>query len=397
MQKQPILFITEDVSMLNSMKRVFYNTHKDWDIVFTDQLNKATNILSNKSVNVFVLDMSGDSKIKIAFLKDVRKKFPSSACIVLNANPDKKIHYQIIKLAHQMILLPADPIKVVTAIAKASALVDYLDNPKMRTRIARMDSLPSLPALYLEIQNELEKKNPSPSVAGKIIEKDIAMTAKILQLVNSALFALSREISDVTQAVMLLGLETVRDLVFTLEIFTRIDPHILARLGLSLLWEHSLLVGVLARNCMKKFTDSQDIIGQAFVSGLLHDVGKLILAQTNMSDYYSVFTFSVRNKVEVWQAEAKILAADHTQVGAYLLGLWGFSDAIVTATAFHHRPSLCPDTGITPLMCVHIANVIAHEKKQDRAFGYASPVIDQDYLVQSGLTIDDEQIKKLCI
>ena len=173
---------------------------------------------------------------------------------------------------------------------------------------------------------------------GQIIERDIAMSAKVLQLVNSAFFGLPQHVASPSQAVVLLGLETVKMLVLTTHVFSQFEERKLGGLQINALWRHSLAVAAMAKGIARAEQAPPKSIDHAFMAGMLHDVGKLILAANIPDPYHAALAMAKQKAMPPQDAERMFLGATHAEVGAYLLGLWGLPDSIVIATALHHRP-----------------------------------------------------------
>lgn len=205
------------------------------------------------------------------------------------------------------------------------------------------------------------------------------MTAKILQLVNSAYFGLRGTVSTAEQAVTLLGLDTVQALVLTVHVFSQFTSTHGSHFNMDRLWEASMETGSLARAIAQAEQVSTLAIDQAFTAGLLHDVGMLVFAANVLKRYDATLKTAHNQGIPVWEVERQEFGATHADVGAYLLGLWGLGDPIVEAVAFHHRPAECMGATFGPLTAVHIANVLQQQLSQ-QATGDSPSQIDSTYL-----------------
>ena len=172
-----------------------------------------------------------------------------------------------------------------STVARACALRGLLANDGLQRLVARIDSLPSPPSLYAEIMDELASEKCSFQKVGEIISKDLAMTAKILQLVNSAFFGLRRRIVKPSEAIGLLGIDVIRALALSVHVFSEYDIKNLPGFSIEAVWHHSMNVAVAAKQIAQAQTQERSIADDAFMAGVLHDVGKLIFAQ-NMTDQY---------------------------------------------------------------------------------------------------------------
>jgi putative nucleotidyltransferase with HDIG domain len=247
-----------------------------------------------------------------------------------------------------------------------------------------MRKVPSPPTIYFQIVKELQSAAASMENIGAIISQDMAVTAKLLQMVNSAAFGLHRPVSSPAEAVMYLGIETTKSLVLlahTYSHFDRIPPSIFSVDGL---WRHSLSTGRLSRAIARGERVGEDVADQSFTAGLLHDMGKLVLA-ANQPDRYALVAAQVNKSGEPsWRAESDVFGATHAEVGAWLAAIWSLPLKIIEALALHHHPSKFLSEGFCPLTAVHAANAIEHEVQGDHGRD-AGSMLDMDYLSDKGL------------
>jgi HD-like signal output (HDOD) protein len=210
------------------------------------------------------------------------------------------------------------------------------------------------------------------------------MTAKILQLINSAFFGLPRQTSNLTEAMAYLGLATVRALAFSVEMFSRFSPLHCRLFSLDTLEHHSWQTALLARQIAHLEEQRNDMMDQCFLAGLMHDVGQLVLADSLPNEYAQVIAQARQNKQSICQQERKLFGASHADVGAYLLGLWGLPNPIIEAVAFHHNPAQSAHPQFSPVLAVHVADVLIHEQQQVGT-EMPPPDLDLSYLKQIGL------------
>src|SRR5262249_55199978 len=159
--------------------------------------------------------------------------------------------------------------------------------------------------------------------AGQIVAKDMGLTAKILQLVNSAFFGLGRPIAHPEEAAMFLGSETLKALVLSLGIFSQFQHLRLTEFNVESLWKHSWTVGVLSKRLCELETARRVTTDEAFISGLLHDVGKLVLAGNYPERLEQNLRIARQQAIPLWEQENRTWGAGHAELGGHLLGLWG--------------------------------------------------------------------------
>ena len=289
------------------------------------------------------------------------------------------------RVSHQFLYKPCDAETLKSTIVNACALQSLLENDSLKQVISKIDSLPSLPSLYAEIMREIESNDATIQKIGVIISRDVGMTAKILQLVNSAFFGFSHHISSPSQAASMLGLDTIKSLVLSVQIFSQFDQNKIPGLFLDQLGKHCMTTGIFAKAIAKEENQDQVIIDYAFMAGVLHDLGKLVLAANFPEPYGTILDETKKENTSLLEEEYKMLGVTHSEVGAYLMGLWGLPGPIIEALAFHHCPGKLMGRQFIPLTAVHIANALEHSD-HNSDMGEVDSQIDSDYLSCLNLT-----------
>ena len=383
--KKTILFVDDDPNILDGLRRMLHPMRKEWDMAFAQSGHEALELMAQKPFHVIVSDMRMPRMDGAALLSEVMRRYPQTVRFVLSGQSEGETIFHSVGTTHQFLAKPCDAETLKACVDRAFALRDVLSNESLETFISRITALPSLPKAYTRLTEELRSPDASISTVGKIIETDMAMTAKVLQLTNSAFFGVRRDVSSVTQAVSLLGLDTIKSLVLMVGVFSQASAARLpAGFSLDALWRHSMAVGACSQAISKTEDAGKEVISDACTAGLLHDSGMLVLA-VNRPDAYGQILDIVRSKnLSLTKAEQAAFGCTHAQVGAYLLGIWGLPDSIVEAVAFHHYPSQCGARAFGPLAAVHAANALEHEA-QGSDGGGATPTLDIEYLRQCGL------------
>ncbi len=380
-----ILFVDDEPKLLDGLKRSLRTMRHEWDMTFAIGGVAALKALEEAPFDVIVSDMRMPEMDGVQLLNQVKQRFPQIIRIVLSGHSDQEMVYQSIAATHQYLAKPCEIDLLKTTIMRAYALRELLEEDSLRRLVTGMQQIPSLPTLYADVRREAESPTSSLKTIGAIISKDMGMTAKILQLVNSAYFGLRAAVSTPEQAVNLLGLDTIQALVLSVHVFSQFAAARGSCFDMRRLWEASAETGMLARAIAKAEQAPVLVIDQAYTAGLLHDVGIMAL-MANVSDQYESILKTANDKnIPVWEVERQELGATHAEVGAYLLGLWGLSNPIVEAVAFHHRPSACAGERFSPLTAVHAANTLHQELNQETIEGPSSP-IDAAYLDRLHMT-----------
>ena len=316
---------------------------------------------------------------------EVATRHPETVRVVLSGQSDDEMVLRAVRHVHQYLSKPCEMETLKSTIARACALSDLLEDHALKQLVSQLRTLPSLPDLYREIEQELQSPNASAKSVAEIVSKDLGMSAKILQLVNSAFFGVRQHVSSPSQAVILLGLETIKNLVLSVQVFAQFDGAGPERLPLEALWAHSMKVGACARQLARVEEMESRSADYAFISGLLHDVGKLVLAANLPEQYDGVLARTHTGEIALHEAERDVFGATHAEIGSYLMGLWGLSDAVVEALAFHHAPMKHGGEGFTPTTAVYAANLLVHGAFPPGDIQVAG-TMDDEYLAQLGMT-----------
>ncbi len=241
---------------------------------------------------------------------------------------------------HQFVSIPYEPATLKAHIER-SITVDYGMSNSMRELVGRIRTFPTIPSLYVEVVNALNDPNATTEDIGNIIAKDMAITTKLVQVINSAYFSLPRTITDPTEAVGILGFEVVKSLIMTLKLLSQHDKVKPVYFSIDSIWRHStnVALGDSRRVVALLETGDQNCSSTAYTAGLMHDLGKVILAANFDSQYNGAHAIARKRRIPLWEVEKDIFGATHGEIGAYLLGLWGLSPEVVKVAALQPSPA----------------------------------------------------------
>jgi len=378
-----VLFVDDMPEVLRMLKRTLDPIKGEWDMSFVGSAPEALAVLGKDAFDVLATDMVMPGMDGFELLKEAKARYPMMVRVAISGQQGQSLGLRSTDLAHQFLEKPIDAQVLRSIMTRACGLRALLSDDNVRKIVTNLKSLPSLPVLYKELMDEIHSGDASLKKIAKIVSKDMAMVTKILQLVNSAFFGLRTTVSNPEQAVALLGSDTIRALVLSMQAFSQFDAKALPGFSLEALWQHGLKTSRYAKAIAKEERVPQAMIDDAFTAGLLHDIGMLVLASNMPDRYKQVLGFQKDKGLLDWQAELEVFGVTHAEVGAYLLGLWGVGEAIVEAVAYHHRPSVCGELAFSPLTVVHVGNAIA-ENEISVGHGNQPIQIDEDYLTKLG-------------
>lgn len=350
-------------------------------MTFATSGEEAVEILKKTPQDVLVSDrrmphMDGENDCS-----EFNKRWPNLVRLTLSGQSDEESTLRSIGAVRGTRPESSDPALLRLAVQRAVALHHLLQDERVKVVVTRMDTLPSIPILLHELMAELEKEECSLVRVGEIVSQDVAMTAKVLRLVNSAYFGLRFEVSNADMAVRYLGINAVSTLVMICHIFQHADKELASWLDLDRIWRHSLTTSLLARKIAELESGERKLADDSLGAGMLHDAGRLVLAVNFPETYRGLLETAIAEKLDLVELERSVLGVTHAEVGAYLMGTWGLSDDVVEAIAYHHNPRDCVHRRFSPLTAVHVA--CATSKVQ--ASTPESPVrdsIDEEYLAE---------------
>lgn len=377
-----ILFVDDEENVLHGLRRMLHPLRDEWEAVFARSGREALAILATAAFDAVVTDMRMPEMNGAELLDEIRKRYPNLVRIVLSGQTDTASIVRSIDSVHQFLSKPTDPDTLTSTVERALAMRRLLTTDRLKRLVSRMAALPSLPSLYHQLIEELNAEDADIKSIERIISQDLSMSAKMLQMVNSAFFGLRQKVTNVGRAVFLLGLDTIKGLAMASHVFCSISQSRVKHFSLDELWRHSLAVGGGAKQLAVGESSESQTIDYAFAAGMLHDIGKLILASELPSQYRQVIELYENGEMTLPEAERTVLGATHAEIGAYLLGIWGLPDPILEGVAYHHAPANCRIAGFSSLLAVHIADAFAHQDSESRR--RATPM-DLQYLQGTGL------------
>jgi putative nucleotidyltransferase with HDIG domain len=322
-----ILFVDDEPQLLEGLRDLLRKQRREWTMVFALGAEAALAELAAATFDFVVSDMRMAGGDGATLLGQVRERYPSVVRMVLSGQTSTESALRAVPVAHRFLAKPCQPSALIEAVASVGRAQAFVRDPAVRCLATAVGTLPSAARSHAALVAALSSAEPSVEAASAIVERDVAMCAKVLQLVNSAFFGLGRRITNVSDAVAYLGIPTLAAVAARAGTFESSSR----RLDVEMLDAHSLRVARTAASLVAE-ADADD----AFVAGLLHDIGKLVLPQDTAD-------------------------VTHADVGAYLLSLWGLPHAIVDAVAAHHAPQGDVETPDVPA-AVWMANCLAKEQ-----------------------------------
>jgi HD-like signal output (HDOD) protein/CheY-like chemotaxis protein len=371
------LIVDDESAVLASLQRMLQPHSADWEVRFSANAAEALASMATQPVDVVLADLRMPGMSGAQLLIEVAQRYPDTVRIAFSEPTDQELVLKCVNTTHQFLAKPCDAGTLGAALGRALNVDKLVCNDQLKSLVAQLRTIPSLPDVFHELQRQLALPDASVELVGQTIARDPAMTAKLLKLVNSAFFGLNRKVSSPADAALLLGLETIRMLVLWAHVFSADSSPPVPGFSLDTLSVHSMSVGRLARDIVAMERGNAKMRETAMTAGLLHDLGKLVIAVNYPDLMTETIALAQRDNLAFDVAERQIFGTDHAEVGAYLLGLWGLPLELVEVVGFHHRPSLCASETFSALTAVHVADVLQRESEPLHA---VPAELDEDYL-----------------
>lgn len=243
--------------------------------------------------------------------------------------------------------------------------------------VRKTPDLPSIPAAALRVIRETDSSTSSANSVAHILAQDQSLSVRVLRLANSAYYGMSRKVGNLTEAVVVLGMRSIRNLAMVASTYpwmVRALPGY--NLGPKQLWTHSFGVAVGAQAIAQRARLPE--VEVAFTAGLLHDLGKVALSVWIENKVAALIALANRDGLTFDKAERRVLGFDHTEVGLYLAQSWNLPDVLCKAIRYHHEPNLCnPHSPIVD--CVHLADYLT----MTMGFGLGGDGLQYDFFEEA--------------
>jgi len=356
-----ILFVDDESSILDGIRRSLDADQDRWNMQFAVGGEAALEACAACNFDVVISDLRMPGMDGATLLRHIRDRFPNTARIILSGFADAALTPRAVPVAHRFLPKPCNSSELQAAIERVCAMQDLLGSPELRKIVGGVGELPSLSATYTDLTQAL--KNPITSIrqVSEIIERDIAMSAKVLQLANSAFFGMARRMINLQSAVACLGMETIKNLALTSEVFRVFVPH--RRVPQSIcdsIQRHAIRTAAIA-GALPVERGTRDATA---VAALLHDIGSLFLASAMPNEFCNALLLASDRGCKSFEAEEELLGTSHAEIGAYLLGMWGIPSLAVEAIAHHHHPARIPHSSFDCTAAVYVADLLADELEE---------------------------------
>jgi HD-like signal output (HDOD) protein len=389
-----IVFVDDERELLDGLRARLYKHRNSWNMKFVESGEEALAVFEKEPVDLLVSDVRMPGMDGGQLLAAVKQRWPKTMRIIVSGYSDPVQAARLTSLAHQYLAKPCEDRQVENVLERCFNLQELLEQESLRNVVGNVAKLPAMPKTYARLQNALAQPSVTAAEIGDIVTSDAAIATKVLQITNSAFFRLRKPMVRIKDAVTYLGFATIRNLVLCAEIFSqwKIVPE-LPGVDLQTLQLHAQQSAAACKSLNGGRIPPDD----AWLAGLLHDIGYWVLIQECPREMAEAIELSRAQGLPLWKCELQRIGATHAQVGAYLLGLWGLPYPIVEAVALHHTPTAIVPHGYDLLSALAVSHamldpVIAHAVAPT---GDNAPDVDAGYLANVGAPFGWEEAQRL--
>ena len=353
-----VMFVDDEIQVLESLRDALRPHRREWRMAFAEDGPTALAEMERQPYDVVVSDMRMPGMDGAALLGHVHRRHPDTVRIVLSGYAEAEAVARAATVAHRFLAKPCDVGELTHVVARSCALNELTRGEELRRAATGAAKLPAAPLLYARLTALLADRSSTAHDVADVVGQDVAMVAKVLQLANSAFFGRSRQVTRVDEAVVYLGLDTVRTLVLTAGAFdalqsTRPIPHF----RIEDVQAHGLHVGHVVNQMLKGHPEREAGVAGA----LLHDLGLLVLAAREPEHLGAVLETAARERRPAVEVETEAGGGAHPALGAHLLSLWGLAHDVIEPVAFHHDPRASAGRAFGAVAAVHIADALVGE------------------------------------
>jgi HD-like signal output (HDOD) protein/CheY-like chemotaxis protein len=359
-----VIFVDDEASILSALRRSLYGHRDRWDMRYFGSAQDAVESMQDQPADVVVADFRMPGMDGGELLKIVRERWPDTARLMLSGHTEEDDLLQIVTVAQRFLDKPCDRAVLVAAIESALRTRSALEGNDLRAEIGALSMLPSTAQTLDQLQLVLGRRDATVSDLAAIVQRDIGLTVKVVQLANSALFGGPGEFSTVHSALQRLGVQTIRSVALMhglaepVRASGPLHSDWLSRLNAS-----AVLTAQLAVRLVR-----EDEADAAICAALLGESGQLVFAACRPEEFERMLTET--SPPDLHRREYAHFGMSHARAGAYLLDLWGFPSPVVGAVATHDQP---PRQSQSPAVSIPDALRIARQRAAERHRGVCPP------------------------
>lgn len=331
-----IAFIDDEKRILDGIRRMLHKRRKDWDMYFFESGKDMLTSMEENFYDIVVSDMRMPVMSGAELLIQIKEISPKTIRIILSGYANDELVLEGIHATHQFISKPTDQDSLISHIERALKMLPVLDSENAKKVLGDIESIPSLPAFYDALMQEIASEDVSLKRVSEILSSDIGLSSSIIRVVNSAFFGLVREITSLEEAASVLGVDMIKNLALMTSVFSSLSVPEGKMAEIAALNSFCQRVGMLASILAKQADFSPAVKNHCQIAGMMSGLGDLLVLSNTVkkSDDNSMHT---------------------PLLGSYLLSIWSMPIPVIEAVRWHQNPCDSCIEEPSPLTVVHTA------------------------------------------
>ncbi len=377
-----LVLVDNEHHIADAHRRALRTVRPEWKVVLATTSEAALTALAAEPTDVFIAEL-GKTADGAALFETVRDRWPATVRIALSEFAEKNVAVRLERSVHRFLHKPCDTYMLAMLIERSSTLRAIVDDPAVVAAIGGLESIPRPPVTVQALEKVLADPDAGVIAVAAVVSRDASLTARVLRVVNSSFFGVGRQVTRVDAAVNFMGVSLVRAITLAdgaTRSFT-VSPDVLDLDEWNL---HAVRVAACARDItLAMCPNDRSLADEAFLAGLLHDVGQVVLAGVAPLVWRELERQAITEHIPLHEVEARQCRVSHALVGAYLLSLWGLPSSVVEAVAFHHTPERLAGHMFDASIAVHVADALTV-----RSPGRTAPALNMECVLGAGISAE---------
>jgi len=376
-----LVLVDNEHHIAEAHRRALCTVRPEWKVVLASSAEAALRALEAEPTDVFIAELGKPPADGAALFEMVRDRWPATVRIALSEFAEKSVAVRLERSVHRFLHKPCDTYMLAMLIERSSTLRDIVSDPAVLAAIGGLQCIPRPPVTVQALEKVLADPDAGVIAVAAVVGRDASLTARILRVVNSSFFGVGRQVTRVDAAVNFMGVSLVRAITLA-DGATRSFTVTPDALDLDEWNQHAVRVAATARDITRAMCpNDRALADEAFLAGLLHDVGQVVLAGVAPSVWKEIERQATTELLPVNEIEVRQGRVSHSLVGAYLLSLWGLPSSVVEAVAFHHTPERLAGHMFDAAVAVHVADALTLRPQSRPA-----PALHLESVLGAGIT-----------
>ncbi|KAB2838443.1 MAG: HDOD domain-containing protein, partial [Melioribacteraceae bacterium] len=357
--KTKVLVVSDDEKLLADIREVEESVKQNSSFYFSTTEDEAKRLLGSEEFAVVCIEFSTSKINGLEFLSLIKDKYPKTFRVLFTDPSKRERAVYSTSDVHRFINKPLRDQEFVKSIEHFQSLSKYDLDSKTISAILGIGTIPTIPEVYLRLEREINKPEVSIHRIADIISNDPLAAAKVMHIVYSSFYNISKSIVNLVHAINFLGLDIIKSLVLYIKVFILKNQPPEIQNYLKKVRDHSIDVAKVSKAIMNLECKDRNLIDSAYIAGLLHDIGKIIMVQSSDKSKRMAFVSEHASDNQL-EKEIEKFGVSHVNAGAYLLSSWSFPTELILSVADHHNHEIIRDGELGLNQIVYIANALVN-------------------------------------